>query len=385
MNDAAGLASLGKANQRELGRNIRWKRYRDHISYSACNEDSASELAALRPGPGKRLVCICAGGGRVLNLLEHGAEEIWAVDVNPSQTHLLELKTTAIRRFAYDDYLQVLGVRPCERRLDLYDKLRPGMSAAAQSYFDARPKLVARGALYQGSLERFLDRYVSNLTHLVRGRWIDKLFRCTSVAEQTKILPRWNSFLFRFVAQTICREWFFGLFSRDPGFWRFIPPNVKLHERIFELIHRYLENHLARENPLLWLVFYGRYADEKVMPLYLLPEPFARIKATLATIRFEIIQGELGRVLEGAPAGHFDAYSISDISSYLSQPAFESTIEQVLRTARTQARFCSRGIFFHRTFHPEHGKHFELDQALAQRLERDDHAMVHAFFPAQMR
>jgi len=369
---------------REIGRSIPWSRYRDHISYSSCNEDSASELAALRPGPGKRIVCICAGGGRVLNLLGNGAEEIWAVDVNPSQTHLLELKTTAIRRFDYDDYLQILGVRPCERRLDLYDKLRSGMSTAAQAYFDARPKLVEGGALYQGSLERFFTRYVSRLMRLVRGRWIDKLFDCTSVAEQAKILPRWNSFLFRFVAQTICREWFFGLFSRDPGFWRFIPPNIKLHERIFELLHRYLQNHLARENPLLWLVFYGRYADEKVMPLYLMPEPFARIKETLATVRFEVIQGTLGSVLEGAPAGHFDAYSISDISSYLSQPAFESTIEQVLRTARPEARFCSRGIFFHRAFHPEHLKQFDLDQALAQQLERDDHAMVHAFFPARM-
>jgi S-adenosylmethionine-diacylglycerol 3-amino-3-carboxypropyl transferase len=368
----------------ELGRIIPWNRYRDHISYSACNEDSASEMAVLRPGSGKRMVCICAGGGRVLNLLENGGEEIWAVDVNPSQTHLLELKTTAIRRFEYDDYLQILGVRPCEHRLDLYDKLRPGLSAAAQAYFGARPKLVARGALYQGSLERFFDRYVSSIMHLVKGRWIDKLFRCTSLAEQAKILPRWNSCLFRFVAQTICREWFFGLFSRDPGFWRFVPPNIKLHERIFELMHRYLENHLARENPLLWLVFHGRYADEKVMPRYLLPEPFARIKKTLETIRFEIIQGELGRVLEGAPAGHFDAFSISDISSYLSQPAFESTIDQVLRTARPEARFCSRGIFFHRTFTPEHLRHLVPDQALAQQLERDDHAMVHAFFPAQV-
>jgi phosphatidylserine decarboxylase len=51
----------------------------------------------------------------VLNLLGNGAEEIWAVDVNPSQSHLLELKTTAIRRFEYDDYLQLLGVRPSER------------------------------------------------------------------------------------------------------------------------------------------------------------------------------------------------------------------------------------------------------------------------------
>jgi S-adenosylmethionine-diacylglycerol 3-amino-3-carboxypropyl transferase len=368
----------------EKSRVIPWRRFGERISYSACNEDTASEIEVIRPGLAKRIVCISAGGGRVLSLLEDGVREIWAVDVNPPQTHLLELKATAIRNLEHAAYLEFLGVRVSRRRLDVYDALRPELSPEARDYFDARPGIVARGALYQGSLERFFARYIAPITRLVGGRWLDRLFRCTTLAEQARLLPVWNSSLFRFVGQTVCRKRFFQLFSHDPGFWRFVPPEIKLHERIFELLHRYLEHHLARDNHLLWLVFHGHYADERAMPRYLLPGPFARIKATLGKTQLHVVRGELVRVLKEAPSEHFDGYSISDISSYLTQEAFGETIEQVVRTARRRARLCSRGIFFHRPLPPEHLLRFERDHALERRLEHDDHAMVHAFVAAEI-
>jgi hypothetical protein len=71
------------------------------------------------------------------------------------------------------------------------------------------------------------------------------------------------------------------MFSRDPGFWRFVPPEVPLHRRIFDLIHRYLSNNLARESHLLQLVFYARYVYEPAMPIYLLPGSYERIREAL--------------------------------------------------------------------------------------------------------
>jgi len=87
----------------------------------------------------KRLVSICASGGRVLNLLQDGAEEVWAVDVNPSQTHLLELKVAGMRALDHADFLSFMGVRDSQRRLDVYDSLRPALSAGARDYFDCNP------------------------------------------------------------------------------------------------------------------------------------------------------------------------------------------------------------------------------------------------------
>ena len=366
------------------GRVIRWQRYRQRISYSSCNEDSASEIEVLVPHASKRLVAICASGGRVLNLLQDGAEEVWAVDVNPAQTHLFELKVAGLRALDHADFLAFMGVRASQHRLDVYDSLRPALSDGARAYFDGKPFLVERGVLYQGSLERFFARYVATATRLLRPRWVRRLFACTDLAEQRRLLPGWHGPLWHLVAKTICRRGFFSFFSHEPGFWRFLPPELKLHERIFGNIERYLDHHLARDNHLLWLAFFGRYGDERVMPEYLRADCFDRIKHALRNTRVHIVNGDMASVLRTAPAQYFDGYSLSDISAYLSHDAFAETIEQVVRTARPRARLCSRGVFYHRPFLPEHASRLQHDDAVEQRLERDDHAMVHSFAAAEI-
>ena len=106
-----GARAVSPRPSEKTGRVISWQRYRERISYSSCNEDSGSEVQVLIPHEAKRLVSICASGGRVLNLLQDGADEVWAVDVNPSQTHLFELKVAGLRALDHADFLSFMGVR----------------------------------------------------------------------------------------------------------------------------------------------------------------------------------------------------------------------------------------------------------------------------------
>jgi len=363
---------------------IAWTKFSGRISYSACNEDSHSELKALRLDPGKRVLCITAGGGRVLNLLHDRPREIVAVDVNPTQNYLLELKLAALQALAYEPYLAFLGVRDARDRLQVYQGLRPALSAAARAYFDARPKIVGRGALYQGSLERFLV-HVARIVHIVRPFWIKKLFRFDDIEEQRRFLAGWDTRVWRFVVETICRRSLLELFSRDPGFWRFVPPEVPLHRRIFDLIHRYLCNHLARESHLLQLVFFARYVYEPAMPIYLQPRLFPRIRDALKTTRITPVSAPVTEVLAHADDGSFDAYSLADVSSYLSEADFGALMGEVMRTASPDARLCSRGIFVHRPLPAEYVPRIRRDCDLERRLSFDDIAMVHEFLVGAVR
>jgi S-adenosylmethionine-diacylglycerol 3-amino-3-carboxypropyl transferase len=359
-------------------RAIPWRQYAGRISYSSCNEDSHSELEALRLGPEKRVLCVTAGGGRVLNLLHDQPREIVAVDVNPTQNHLLELKIAAMRALDYEPYLGFLGVRPTRDRLAVYQGLRASLSSPARDYFDTHAKLVQAGALFQGSLERFLV-HVARIAHVVRPFWVKRLFSCQDVAEQRRLIEGWDTGIWRFVVETLCRRSFLELFSRDPGFWRFVPPEVPLHSRIFDLIHRYLCNHVARDSHLLQLVFFARYVYEPAMPIYLQPAPYARIRQALATTRITTVTAPITTVLSTEADRSFDAYSIADVSSYLSEPDFGALMDQIMRTARPAARFCSRGIFVHRPLPAEHAARINRDRELEQRLSLDDIAMVHEF------
>jgi S-adenosylmethionine:diacylglycerol 3-amino-3-carboxypropyl transferase len=120
------------------------------------------------------------------------------------------------------------------------------------------------------------------------------------------------------------------------------------------------------------------------MPEYLCEYGFARIKQALHSVRVHVVNGDMASVLRTAPSQYFDGYSLSDISAYLSHEAFGETIEQVVRTARPRARLCSRGVFYHRPFLPEHAIRLTHDHAIEQQLEFDDHAMVHSFAAAEI-
>jgi len=357
---------------------IPWKKFSGRISYSSCNEDSRSELQALHIGPGKRVFCITAGGGRVLNLLHDRPQEIVAVDVNPTQNHLLELKIAAMRALDYEPYLAFLGVRPARDRLKVYKNLRPELSNAAGAFFDSQPQIVRRGALFQGSLERFLV-HVARVSHVVRPIWLNRLFKFDDIAKQRHFLDGWNTRAWRFVGEMLCRRSFLELFSKDPGFWRFVPPEVPLHRRIFDLMHEYLRNHLARDSHLLQLVFFARYIYEPAMPIYLLPGSYERIREALKTTKITIVTAPAAAALADIPDGTFDAYSIADVSSYLSEADFGTFMDEIMRTARADARLCSRGIFVHRPLPPEHVHRVHRDHNLERKLAFDDLAMVHEF------
>ena len=66
------------------------------LEYSCCNEDSRSELTALRP-KGRRVLSIAASGGRAFSLLFGEPKEVVAVDANRQQLNLCLLKYQAIK------------------------------------------------------------------------------------------------------------------------------------------------------------------------------------------------------------------------------------------------------------------------------------------------
>lgn len=361
-----------------------WRDLHHRISYSSCNEDSACETRALAPGPGKRIFCVTAGGGRVLDLLADGPDEIWAVDLNPSQNHLLELKMAGIASLSHPEYLEFLGIRPSLDRLATFARLRPRLSSEARRFFDNRQSMLKAGVLYQGNLERFLARYIARLVRLARPFWVRRLMAATNLDEQRRLLHQPGTRLWRALVANLCRRRFLEWFSGEADFWRFVPREIPLHSRIVACVFDYLENHLARDNHLLGLIFNGRYRNEAVLPAYLRPEPFERIRTALGRTRMRLFTGTVGDVLHQASDQSIDGYALSDISAYLDDLSFHALIDQVWRTARKGARLCSRGILFHRELPPDWGRRLRRDVELERQFARDDASMVHAFMVGEL-
>jgi S-adenosylmethionine-diacylglycerol 3-amino-3-carboxypropyl transferase len=350
---------------------------RQSILFSACNEDSRSELRAFGSLAGHNVFSVTAGGGRVLALLLDGPASITAVDLNPAQNALLELKVGAMRLLDHEGYLRFLGVRPAYDRLATYDQVRKSLSPAGARFFDRNRRSIEVGILFQGKLERYLA-LVSKMTKVVHPFGLGKLLASRTLEEQRALIDRWETPLWRTLSRPFCRRSVLAALSGDPGFYQHLPEGFVLHDAIYDRVFRHLRNNLLRENPLLQLVLHGRYMWDPALPIYLNQATYGRVKAALEKVDLRIVTGTVDEALTGSP-GTYDAFSLSDICSYLTEEQHHALFERVLSRASAGARVCSRSNLYHRPLAPDHERRLARDEALEAELSLHDHSCVHDF------
>ena len=147
------------------------------LNYSSCNEDWETERRALQIRQGDRLLCVTGSGDRPLNLLLDNPARIVAIDLNENQTRLLRLKAEAMRRFTYDEYVELLGLHAPNRDLAALARRLPDDLRAFWRSFDGER------VLYQGRWERYSSQ-VARLARMMRGDAIRTLFSFTDLDEQ---------------------------------------------------------------------------------------------------------------------------------------------------------------------------------------------------------
>jgi len=113
--------------------------YSRSLVYNTCWEDPAVDRQALQLRQDDTLLAITSAGCNVLDYALAGAERIEAVDANPRQTALLELKLAGIRGLEYEDFFALFGRGYHARAKTLYrDALRPQLSEFARAFWDKK-------------------------------------------------------------------------------------------------------------------------------------------------------------------------------------------------------------------------------------------------------
>lgn len=108
-----------------------------NLIYNTCWEDPALDRVALGLNADDRVVVITSAGCNALDYLLAGAGEVNAVDVNPIQNALLELKAAAAANLDYDSFFSLFGQGRSRYARQMYeDTLRQGLSPIARRYWD---------------------------------------------------------------------------------------------------------------------------------------------------------------------------------------------------------------------------------------------------------
>ena len=111
--------------------------YARSLIYNTCWEDPAVDRLALNIGGDDTILVITSAGCNTLDYALAGPRHIHAVDANPRQTALLELKLAGIRRLQFDDFFALFGEGRHPRFDQIYrDTLRQDLSPFAQQFWD---------------------------------------------------------------------------------------------------------------------------------------------------------------------------------------------------------------------------------------------------------
>lgn len=163
--------------------------YRRALVYNTCWEDPAVDHQALELDAHDELLVITSAGCNVLDYALAGPRRIHAVDANPRQTALLELKIAGIRELDYEDFFLLFG-RGRHPRFDaLYrDGLRHRLSTPSRAFWDSHCHWFAEGGggFYSRGLSGLVGRafraYLSARPRLRRA--VLGLFEASSLESQ---------------------------------------------------------------------------------------------------------------------------------------------------------------------------------------------------------
>jgi len=166
--------------------------YSRALVYNTCWEDPAVDRLALDIESGDTMLVITSAGCNVLDYALLAPRRIHAVDANPRQNALLELKLAGIRRLAFEDFFSAFGsgYHPRFREVS-FEALRGELSDFARRFWDKRVDWFGapRGSFYyhglSGIVARSFRAYLKVRPRLATS--ISELFDTHSLDDQRRV------------------------------------------------------------------------------------------------------------------------------------------------------------------------------------------------------
>jgi betaine lipid synthase len=139
--------------------------FNDEYIYAFTWEDSRVDGHLLRLGPEDVVLAITSAGDNILAYAMQSPARIHAIDLNPTQNHLLELKVAAFTALPYEDVWKIFGEgKHPEFRSLLVSKLSPHLSSRAFQYWLSNSEVFRSRGLYDTGGSRHAIRYVRLLS-----------------------------------------------------------------------------------------------------------------------------------------------------------------------------------------------------------------------------
>ena len=348
------------------------------VLYSQCWEDVSVARAALRIRPGEAVLAIAAAGDNVIALLQDDPGSVLAVDLNPAQTALLQLKIAAIRLIRDPaEVASFLGLDRHPDRAAVWRVLRGTLPPEARAYWDANRSLIERGVIHAGRFERYLAAFRRLVLPVVPGRsTVQEILQVTNLDDQRQIYQdRWDSRRWRLLFRVFFSRRLLRRFGRDPAFF----DECEIEDIGAHYLAR-AEHALTSipiwSNPYVTHILSGRFEPGERTPDYLRPAIQSLVRDRLD--RIDVRTASLDDVLRDLPDGSVDAFYLSDVFELATPAQLAATLAEVARVGRAGARICYWNNLVARQRPDALADRLQCDPEEARRLHALDRAFLYS-------
>lgn len=170
-----------------------------NIVYNQCWEDPRLDRQALQLSADDRVVVITSAGCNALDYALAGAGHVHAVDMNPRQNALLQLKLTAAKHLDHGQFFQMFGRGKVPDWKTLYPQLlRPHLEPEVRAFWDRKGEMFTgkgrRKSFYfrgtSGTFAWMVNYYIDRIAKLRDS--VNALLAADSVEQQQDIFQQYK-------------------------------------------------------------------------------------------------------------------------------------------------------------------------------------------------
>ncbi len=305
----------------------------DFVRYAQCWEDADVLVEAMSILPADTCLSIASAGDNTLALLASSPARVVALDLNPAQLYLFELKVTAFKHLGYDDMLVLLGYRAGDS-IRIYNKIRSTLSAPARSFWDNHLEDIESGVSAAGKFENYFRLFRNYVLPLVHTRsTIDELLKPkTREQREAFYTKRWNTWKWNRLFKIFFSERVMGLLGRDPSFFAYADGG--LAATLLKWVKKALVDQDPTKNPYLHWILKGRFGA--ALPYFLRAENFEAIKRNIDKVEWH--QMSVEEYLSKNPSVRFNSFNLSDVFEYMSLDSYATLMKLIAAASHPGAR-----------------------------------------------
>ncbi len=319
------------------------------IIYAQCWEDPESDRAAFQIQKDDVIFSITSGGCNVLSFLADDPRKIIALDLNPAQSFLLDLKMAAFRELEYEQLLAFVGVWNASNRQETYQQLRPHLAPASRAFWDAHIEKIRVGIIHSGRYEKYMGLLRKLLRVLIGKSVIAQIFTITDNQERANLYDRrWNNKRWKMFTRLLLSRRMMSLFF-DKSFFTYLDRSFSFGDHFAGKTARAIKLLPVQKNYFLAYILLGKYPGESALPLYLRKENYPLIRSRLD--RIHLVTGNCQDFFQSLADNQISKFNFSNIFEWMSETDCESLLRQTIRVARSGAILTYRNLLVPRR-HP---------------------------------